>query len=81
MATITMEYVDGPQVGPLQNQPGNDGRWGRGDFMINDLKKTVITGTVQEDIYRGNIGGTYVYNIGSPPPGATDIIIVGRTIG
>ena len=28
-------------------------------------------------IYRGLVGGNYVYNVGSPPLGATDVVIIG----
>lgn len=33
---------------------------------------------INKFVYRGRIGGNYVYNVGSPPTGATDIIIVGE---
>lgn len=33
--------------------------------------------TSQLPIYRGKVGGEYVYSVGSPPGGASDIIIVG----
>jgi hypothetical protein len=32
---------------------------------------------IQQPIYRGLIGGNYVYNVGNPPIGATDVVIVG----
>lgn len=35
------------------------------------------TGTTTSPIYRGFLGGNYVYQTGSPPGGATDITIVG----
>jgi hypothetical protein len=81
MATIAMEFVDGPSVGPLQNQPGNDARWGRGDFMLYDLGKINIATSNIQNIYRGFLAGNYVYNIGSPPVGATDIVVIGKTKG
>lgn len=34
---------------------------------------------VSRPIYRGIVGGDYVYSVGSAPPGATDVIIVGYT--
>lgn len=58
----------------------NAGRWGRGDFMLNDLGKIIVP-TGRQYIYRGNVGGNYVYSTGSPPGGATDVVIVGRTTG
>lgn len=30
-----------------------------------------------QPIYRGLVGGNYVYNLGNPPIGATDVVIVG----
>jgi len=30
-------------------------------------------------IYRGRVGGEYVYSLGSAPVGATDVVIVGYT--
>lgn len=32
---------------------------------------------IQQPIYRGLVGGNYVYNVGNPPLGATDVVIVG----
>lgn len=34
---------------------------------------------VSQPIYRGRVGGEYVYAVGSAPVGATDVIIVGYT--
>ena len=33
--------------------------------------------TEPQAVYRGFLSGEYVYSVGSPPPGASDIIIVG----
>jgi hypothetical protein len=58
-------------------------RWGRGDFLRGDLKSEVSSGTggVKQYIYRGEILGSYVYSTGSPPIGADNVVIVGRTTG
>ena len=57
------------------------GGYGRGDTLANDLNLIGIIGVpdVSQPIYRGKLGGEYVYSIGSPPGGASDIIIVGYT--
>jgi hypothetical protein len=34
---------------------------------------------ISEPVYRGLIGVTYVFSIGTPPIGATDIVIIGYT--
>ena len=80
MATINIDTISSePAVGPQPTQ-SIQSRWGRGDFMLNDLGKIIVP-IGRQYIYRGNINGNYVYNTGSPPIGATDIIIVGRTAG
>ena len=38
-----------------------------------------LGGTIIQPIYRGKLGGEYVYSLGSPPGGASDIIIIGYT--
>lgn len=47
------------------------------DFSI--LASTVVTGSagLPIPIYRGKLLGEYVYSTGTPPPGATDIVIIG----
>jgi len=39
-----------------------------------------ITGTNIVPIYRGTIGNTFVFNVGSPPAGAINIVIIGETV-
>lgn len=39
-----------------------------------------ITGTNIVPIYRGILGGNFVFNIGSPPAGATNIVVIGETV-
>ncbi|NBP02328.1 MAG: hypothetical protein EBU90_19865 [Proteobacteria bacterium] len=36
-----------------------------------------VINTLPQAIYRGKIGGNYVFKTGSPPVGATDVVIVG----
>lgn len=80
MAVISIDTVlTEPTIGPQTTQ-SIAGRWGRGDFALGDLNK-IIVATGRQYIYRGLIGGNYVYSTGSPPGGATDIVIVGRTAG
>jgi len=55
------------------------GAYGRGDTLANDLNEigTVTIGTPLQPVYRGFLSGQYVYSVGTPPPGASDVIIVG----
>lgn len=39
-----------------------------------------ITGTNIVPIYRGILAGNFVFNVGSPPAGATDIVVIGETV-
>lgn len=36
-----------------------------------------VVNTLPQPIFRGKIGGNYVYKVGSPPIGATDVVIIG----
>ena len=36
-----------------------------------------VINTLPQAIYRGKIGGEFVFKLGSPPVGATDVVIVG----
>lgn len=65
----------------LNSQMNSFGAYNRGDVLTNDLNEIGITGIpdVSQPIYRGNIGGQYVYSLGSAPVGASDIIIIGYT--
>lgn len=42
-----------------------------------DGNKIILTS--QLEIYRGKVGGVYVYSVGGAPDGATDIVIIGYT--
>lgn len=57
------------------------GAYGRGDTLAGDLNLIGIIGVpdVSQPIYRGRLGGEYVYSIGSAPGGASDIVIIGYT--
>lgn len=51
-------------------------------LMLSTPNNNIIFGNIrnpaiQQPIYRGVVGGNYVYNIGKPPVGATDVVIVG----
>lgn len=46
---------------------------GTSGFIVN------IGEPAARPIYRGKLGGEYVYSVGSVPIGASDIIIVGYT--
>lgn len=76
MATISIDTV----TADFNITSTDPARWGRGDFILNDLSK-IIVATGRQYIYRGLVGGDYVYSTGSPPVGASDIVIVGRTAG
>jgi len=59
---------------------GSGPLFGAGSIPTNNIV-TVVCGSVQttQFVYRGRIGATYVYSIGSPPGGgAVDIVIVGQ---
>jgi hypothetical protein len=56
-------------------------RWGRGDFMMPVSSLLPAPAGTRQYTYRGSMGGEYVYSTGSPPPGATDVIIVGGVKG
>jgi hypothetical protein len=77
MATIDIDVITAePNIVGAQQI----GRWGRGDFMLGDLGKIKFSAG-RQFIYRGLVGIDYVYNVGSPPTGATNIVIIGRTAG
>ncbi len=57
------------------------GRWGRGSFMSPIISYLPAPADTRQYTYRGRVGGEYVYSAGSPPPGATDVIIVGGVMG
>jgi hypothetical protein len=40
---------------------------------------TVISGSTSQAVYRGWLTGNYVYSTGTPPIGASDIVIVRHT--
>jgi hypothetical protein len=74
---------------PVQLNPTEQGnarqpfsRYGRGNFLIWDLGLPWNADQVAEasqPIYRGRLGSIYVYRTGSPPVGATEVVIVGFT--
>ena len=68
---------------PLLATDGNNsyGAYGRGNTLANDLNLIGTTGVpdVSQPIYRGKLGGEYIYSLGSPPGGASDIVIIGYT--
>lgn len=84
MATIDLNAI------PAQIQPTNFGnptdtfqRIGRENFLIFDWSlarnSDPAVASESEPIFRGRSGGVYVYQTGSPPAGATDVVIVGFT--
>jgi hypothetical protein len=78
MAVISLNASEVQNVG----SPDTVSRWGRGDFLRGDLKSEVSSGAgIREYIYRGELSGNYIYSTGSPPVGADNIVIVGRTTG
>lgn len=52
-----------------------------GSVSLTPTSKILYTSirnpAIQQPIYRGLVGGNYVYNVGNPPTGATDVVIVG----
>jgi hypothetical protein len=67
-AHLTTQYTTG------------SGDWftGRSEWMLDDVNfMTLVQGTSTGSIlYRGTIGGTYVYNVGTPPVGASNIVVI-----
>ncbi len=55
------------------------GGYGRGDILLGDLNLIQTSTQAEQPIYRGRVGGEYIYNVGSAPVGATDIVIIGYT--
>ena len=49
-------------------------RLGTTDSMVTVVSQTIVTNNY---LYRGRVGATYVFEVGSPPAGATDIVIMG----
>jgi hypothetical protein len=37
---------------------------------------TTVVGSTGSILYRGRVGANYVYNVGTPPAGAVDVVIV-----
>jgi len=38
-----------------------------------------VPGIVKRTLYRGKVGPDYVYAVDTPPPGATNVIVIGIT--
>lgn len=83
IANMYASYVGFSVNKPPVATDGNNsyGAYDRGDTLADDLNLIGIIGVpdVSQPIYRGKLGGEYVYSLGSPPGGASDIIIVGYT--
>jgi len=47
------------------------------NLLYNDPFFVPSTTTGPQPVYRGFLSGQYVYSVGSPPTGASDVIIVG----
>lgn len=45
-------------------------------FGFDQFLNTVYATIPQQIIYRGRLGSDYVYSVGSPPLGATDVVII-----
>ena len=78
------DFADPVSSGLQPNQeiaPQSYSRWGRGDFMSTANSYLPSPAETRQYTYRGRVGGEYVYSTGSPPPGATDVIIVGGVKG
>lgn len=58
----------------------SNNNWFTGGFALERPLEAFITGSSGEIVYlyRGVIAGNYVYSEGTPPIGATDIVIIGR---
>lgn len=69
-----------PETGNVTYNTGL-GAYERGDVLADDLNLIGITGVpdISEPVYRGLVGMTYVFSVGTPPIGATDIVIIGYT--
>ncbi len=50
------------------------------NFPSNTTTTIVQGGSTTLNVYRGRIGGNYVYNIGTPPLNATDIVVIGTVV-
>lgn len=46
-------------------------------FLVNTQTVITSTGSTITPYYRGRLGGNFVYSSGTPPVGATDIVILG----
>jgi len=49
-------------------------RLGTTDPIVTVVSQTIVTSNF---LYRGRIGANYVFQVGSPPAGATDIVVMG----
>lgn len=49
-------------------------RLGTTDSIVTVVSQTIVTNNY---LYRGRIGANYTFQVGSPPAGATDIVIMG----
>jgi hypothetical protein len=51
-------------------------------LMLSPPNNNITFGNIRnpaipQPIYRGVVGGNYIFNVGKPPTGATDVVIVG----
>lgn len=48
-------------------------------WQAGQVQTAAAAGTTIQNIFRGVLGGQYVYSTGTPPVGATDVVVVGTT--
>lgn len=51
----------------------------RENWQVVETARTSTAAAAVQSIFRGVLGGNYVYNTGSPPVGATDVVVIGTT--
>lgn len=58
----------------------NNNSWFTGGFALEQPLDNFVTGSIVPVVYlyRGVLSGSYVYSEGTPPIGATDIVIIGK---
>ena len=57
------------------------GNWFSGSYLISLPRQTFMSGTIttivtSSTVYRGFSGSNYVYSVGTPPSGATGVVVV-----
>lgn len=83
MAVISLDILIPPDTLPTSAQPLQNimSRWARGNFLSGDVgmrsaEDSSTATAARTTVFRGRSGGNYVYSVGTPPAGATDVVVI-----